>query len=142
MNPAARLPSEDEIAARCGGNPLVALILLLDADPDLRRHFRREPAAMFAEFGLGCPSDFIGVRGRACPAMPVMPGGPADRDIADGYWASWLRGGVRQIDPYRSTLLPQHARLPQRHSLDSLEWRIVVARVKAVIAAAIAAIDS
>ena len=87
---------------------------------------------------MAAPSPWSGM---GATAMPAMPGGPADHDISDSYWASWLRGGVSQVDLHRSAP-PQGARLPPRASLDSLEWNIVVARVKAVIAAALAAIDS
>ncbi len=140
MSVGPALPTEADIADRCGGNPLVAMILLLDADPQLRRRFRAETAEVLDEFGLGCPADFIGVRGRACPAMPEMPGGGADVDIADPYWASWLHGGVRQVDPYRSAL-GDDVRLPERDALSSFEWKILVERVRTVIRRAVASID-
>lgn len=127
------LPDEREIRQRCGGNGLLALMLLLDADEELRAHFTLDPASVLADFGLGCPADLVGVRGVVCPAMPSMPGGHADSEIADAHWKGWLRGGVRQVDPYRLTVAPQ-SRFPPRSGLSEQEWATLVQRVRSVIA--------
>lgn len=126
------LPDEDEIFRRCRGNGLVALLLLLDVDDALRRRFARAPAAVLAEFGLGRPADLLGVRGLACPAMPELPGGTGDEDVAHPYWRGWLRGGVRQVDPYRTAFPPQQ-RLPRRSNVSAGEWQVLAARVRSVI---------
>ena len=134
------LPDEQEIARRCRGNGLVALLLLLDADDALRRRFARTPAAVLTDFGLGRPADLLGVQGLACPAMPELPGGVADEDVASSYWRGWLRGGVRQVDPYRAALPPDR-RLPRRSDLSPTQWQVLVERVQSVIAGTLDAIE-
>ncbi|MGF1470881.1 MAG: hypothetical protein ACFB50_03960 [Rubrobacteraceae bacterium] len=132
MRDTPRIPDEEEILRRCHGNGLVALLLLLDADDELRERFARDTAAVLEEFGLGRPADLLGVRGLACPAMPSLPGGPGDDDVADPYWRSWLRGGVRQVDPYRANVPPAY-KLPRRSSVSEVEWEILVGRVRSAI---------
>jgi len=82
-------------------NPLVIVLKLVIADHELRHLFIRSPGKVFKMLGLGCPIDMVGKRGKFCPVMPDLPDGEAAYDIEHEYWASWLKGGLEQLQSFR-----------------------------------------
>lgn len=119
-------------------NPLVIVLKLVIADPELRRLFIRSPGKVFKLLGLGCPFDMVGKRGSFCPVMPELPEGEAAYDIEHEYWAKWLAGGLDQLSSFRR-IVSDTDRYPSRSIFKSKqEWIDFVERVRAEIKDALA----
>ena len=115
-------------------NPLIQVLKLLMADPQLRRTFIADPALVFKQLGLGCPADFVGRRGNHCPVMPPLPAGKAARDIRHPYWQEWLSGSLEQLRNAR-VVLRDETPFPHRDSFATEEdWLHFVAEVRQTIA--------
>ena len=120
-------------------NPLIQVLKLLIADPNLRRAFIADPSVVFSQLGLGCPADFVGRKGNLCPAMPPLPQGEAATNICDPYWRDWLQGGVEQLRNAK-LVLADELPFPLRDSFATdAEWQLFVENVKADILASIEA---
>lgn len=114
-------------------NPLVIVFKLLVSDPSLRARFLQDPAAVFYDLGLGCPADFVGPRGKFCPAMPDLPEGDAAFDIRHQYWRHWLAGAPPMLEDFLATL-DRDRLFPHRSSFSSQqEWDHFIASIKVMI---------
>jgi len=114
-------------------NPLVIVLKLVIADPELRHLFIRSPGKVFKLLGLGCPFDMVGKRGSFCPVMPELPEGEAAYDIEHEYWAKWLAGGLDQLSSFRK-IVGDTDRYPSRSTFKSKqEWTDFVEGVKVEI---------
>lgn len=114
-------------------NPLIQVLKLLMADPQLRRTFIADPALVFKQLGLGCPADFVGRRGNHCPVMPPLPAGEAARDISHPYWQEWLAGSLEQLRNAR-VVLRDETPFPHRDSFSTeAEWHTFVEEVRQMI---------
>jgi len=103
-------------------NPLVIVLKLVIADHELRHLFIRSPGKVFKMLGLGCPVDMVGKRGKFCPVMPDLPDGEAAYDIEHEYWASWLKGGLEQLQSFRR-IVGNTERYPSRSTFSGKqEW--------------------
>ena len=135
-----RIDNQDGIAgpnagdSDIGQNPLIILLQLVIADPELRSRFEKDPASVFCEFGLGCPAKLVGKNGRFCPVMPPLPEDPTiAEDLRAPYWRTWVAGAVDQLhdrDQTYSNLAP----LPTRSSFGEEEWGKRLEGAKATIA--------
>jgi hypothetical protein len=111
-------------------NPLVIVLKLVIADPELRHLFVRSPGKVFKMLGLGCPIDMVGRRGNFCPVMPKLPDGEAAYDIEHEYWAEWLSGGLDQLSSFRR-IVGDAERYPSRSTFESKQaWIDFVSGLK------------
>ncbi|MBD1194580.1 hypothetical protein [Vulcanococcus sp. Clear-D1] len=114
-------------------NPLIIVLKLVIADPELRHLFIRRPGRVFKILGLGCPMDMVGKNGRFCPVMPELPEGEAAYDIEHEYWAEWLAGGLDQLKDFRR-VVGDRDRFPSRSAFKSKrDWEQFVERIKVEI---------
>jgi hypothetical protein len=123
--------------------PIIEVLRLLVADPELFQRFKQDPAGVFLDFGIDRPEYFLGPRAVQCPVMPpIPPKGEASRSIAHPYWHPWLVGGALQVQKLgvSDVLLKSFPPLPPRASLSTEDWEALVARVRQDILHAIAEI--